>query len=96
MTLGLYRYQHYFGRMGDLEGIFLADSEEVSQAIGREVYFGEALGKHSEIYHLLTEKDITLITDDLVVLDLVEKYNLHTGYNPLHYITEDSSENDEE
>ena len=73
------------GRQGEVEGLFKATKEEVESAIGKQVYFGEILGKHSEVYGTLEQGEITLESDDtLVVLNAIEN-----GYNPLEYIEED-------
>ena len=84
-------YEFYWdcGRQGFLEGLFIADSDEVKEAIGKKVHFGEALGKHSEIYGELEELDIVLVTDDPVAINVVERYELTKGYNPLNYIEDD-------
>ena len=60
----LYSFCWECGRMGDLEGLFIAEENEVKKLIGKEIYFGEVLGKHSEIYGDLEEKDITVKSDD--------------------------------
>lgn len=70
------------GRSGDVEGFFRATKEEVESAIGMNVYFGEILGKHSEVEGVLEEGDLRLISDDAVI---VNTYNT-SGYNPLEYI----------
>lgn len=84
-------YEFYWdcGRQGFLEGLFIADSDEVKEAIGKKVHFGEALGKHSEIYGELEELDVVLVTDDPVAINVVERYELTKGYNPLNYIEDD-------
>ena len=50
--------------MGDLHGVFVCDHELMENAIGKEVYFGEVLGKHSEVVGDLSESTITMLTDD--------------------------------
>lgn len=73
------------GRQGYVEGVFKATKEEVENAIGKEVYFGEILGKHSEVYGILEDGECELISDDpLYVVNAVE-----SGYNPLEYIDDD-------
>jgi|GEM_PF-1462211 len=73
------------GRQGVVEGLFKATKEEVDNAIGKKVYFGEILGKHSEIYGVIEEGDIKLESDEpLVVLNANE-----SGYNPLEYLRYD-------
>ena len=46
----LWKFHWDCGRAGDVEGLFIATEEEVENLIGSEVYFGEILGKHSEVY----------------------------------------------
>lgn len=76
------------GRQGEVEGLFKATREEVENATGKDVYFGEILGKHSEVYGTLEEGEITLESDDsLVVLNAIE-----SGYNPLEYLEEEDDE----
>lgn len=83
----LYRLNCDCGRQGSLEGIFVADTEDVEYLIKNNisVYFGEVLGKHSEISGCLDDRDIELITTEDKVVDVVEKYELSTGYNPFEY-----------
>lgn len=86
------------GRMGEVEGIFTCEKEHLEKAYGKEVYFGEILGKHSEISGELNAEDITILTDDQ---DFIRKFEeilgagTVSGYNPLEYISEDESEDDE-
>ncbi len=55
--------------------------------IGKKVFFGEILGKNSEIFGTLEEKDIKILTDDQDFIEKFEKFiGKSTGYNPLHYI----------
>jgi len=84
--VGIYRFYADFGRSGTLEGIFLSTAEDVQDAIGKHVYFGEVLGKFSDIGGTLTEDDITLVTDEADAVAVFAKYDLSSGYNPLSYI----------
>ena len=36
--------------------VFICTKQQIEDALGKEVYFGEILGKHSEVYGLLDEK----------------------------------------
>lgn len=75
------------GRQGSLEGIFIADTEDVKFLIENKVsvYFGEVLGKHSEIYGNVEPHELEVITTEANVVDIVDKYGLSTGYNPFRY-----------
>ena len=70
---------------GTLEGLFVAEKEQVDYLTSHkiEVYFGEILGKHSEISGCIEPAEIKLITDDEKVIEIIEKYELESGYNPL-------------
>lgn len=86
----LYRFYWDCGRQGDVEGIFVATIEEIEQAIGKSVQFGEILGKHSNIYGNLELKDLQILTDDQDFIEKAEKYGLlPTGHNPMNYIEEE-------
>jgi hypothetical protein len=82
----LYRFQWNCGRMGDMSGIFVADSDAVKNAIGSELYFGEVLGKHSEIEGTLVEDDVEVITDDQGFIQRFEELGCSNGFNPLSYL----------
>ena len=89
MTLALYSFHWDCGRMGDLEGLFVAEKDEVVKWIGYECCFGEALGKHSEIYGPLEENDIKIVSEDqekIKWLVAVIGGTTISGYNPLNYI----------
>lgn len=69
-------------RQGEVEGLFKATKEEVENAIGKKVYFGEILGKHSEVYGTIEEGEIQLVSDNPIeVMNATE-----SGYNPLEYL----------
>jgi hypothetical protein len=85
----IYKMRFDCGRMGSLKGIFVADTEEMKKLIGTEIYFGEVLGKHSEIEGPLDEADIELVTNEADVVEIFKKYELQSGYNPFDYIREE-------
>lgn len=93
----LYSFYVDCGRMGSLDGLFIATQEEVDKAIGKEMYFGEVLGKHSDVGGTLEAHEIKLVSDDQEkvdwLLDLLGESV--SGFNPLDYI-QDSDEDDEE
>lgn len=83
----LFKMEADFGRQGELEGVFVADTDDVQYLIDYKtsIYFGEVLGKHSEIYGYLSESEIKEITRDEKIIDIIEKYELESGYNPFNY-----------
>jgi hypothetical protein len=95
----LYKFHWDCGRMGDVDGVFIAESEDVDAAVegGAKIYFGEILGKHSEISGTLEGKDLTALSDDQAFIDqLVAVFGgawTICGYSPLDYVA-DVSEDD--
>lgn len=89
MAKKLYKFSWDCGRMGEVDGLFVAESEDLDKAIGKTIYFGEILGKHSEVYGDLEEGDCEVITDDPQVIKIFEDHNISSGYNPLDYLQED-------
>jgi len=86
----LYRFHWDCGRMGDVESVFAAEPEEVKAALGKQVYFGEILGKHSEVNGVLGEEDLTLLTEDSEFVRKAIEYGVvPVGHNPLSYLNED-------
>jgi hypothetical protein len=87
-------YELYWdcGRMGEVSGLFVADKDKVENAIGKQIYFGEILGKHSEVYGELERKDLEIKSEDQ---DFIAKFieimgdGTVSGYNPLDYIEEE-------
>lgn len=80
------------GRMGDLDGLFIADSDAIRDAYGTEVYFGEVLGKHSEITCELDPSQITIKSEDqdfIAKLESVIGSQTISGFNPFDYIETD-------
>lgn len=78
----LWKFCWDYGLEAKVEGIFKATKEEVENAIGKDVNFGEILGKHSEVYGTIEDGEIKLVSDNpIVVMNAIE-----SGYNPLEYI----------
>lgn len=82
-TKALYRFRLDCGRMGHLDGLFTATPSDVEAAIGKHVYFGEVLGKHSEIEAGLTTKHFTKVTDDAAFVTNFDDFECASGWNPL-------------
>ncbi len=80
----IYRMKFDYGRHGTVSGIFVAEKDDIYKAKGY-INFGEILGKHSEVDGDLTDDDIKMVTDDQAAVEMFEKYNLQTGYNPFAY-----------
>lgn len=83
----LYKMTWDAGRMGCLTGVFLAEPEKVAATIGKEIYFGEVLGKHSEICGPLGADEVkALDVPDDFVKEFAKHFPKGFGYNPLEYI----------
>lgn len=87
MTKKLFSFFWDCGRMGSLEGLFVATQEDIDRIMGKEIYFGEVLGKHSEIYGNLSEGDLRVIEIDQEAIDKIVAVTGETisGFNPLDY-----------
>jgi len=89
---GVYRFFWDYGRQGEVEGVFIATSDEIEEITGKEVYLGEILGKHSEVVNTVDADDIKLLSDDPAVVEVVEKHKLSSGLNPLGYYYDQKDE----
>lgn len=93
----LYKFKWNCGRQGTLQGLFVSTDTEVENAIGSEAYFGEVLGKHSEVYGEIEKGDIVKLDVSVEAVEEVSKYlgDTWSGFNPLHYIKTYCEECDE-
>jgi hypothetical protein len=93
----LYRFFWDCYRQGSIEGLFIAEEGKVEDIIGESVYFGEVLGKHSEIEGTVEARDITIKSDDEafvaklaeVLLGSADATGTISGFNPLDYVDEE-------
>lgn len=88
-----------YGRMGDLQGLFICEKAALEKLYGKEVYFGEVLGKHSEVVVDVDAGCFEIKTEDQ---DFIAKFieimgdGTISGYNPFDYIDEDEESDEEE
>ena len=59
--------------MGMVESLFVAEKDLVESWIGKDVDFGEALGKHSEVEGTAERDDFTIISEDQSLIGKLEK-----------------------
>ncbi len=90
----LVHYLQDFGRMGMLEGLFITTREELEASYGRTAYFGEVLGKHSDVWSELEDGLFTVLSEDQEFIEqarvIIGGGNQSlTGLNPLEHIGED-------
>ena len=85
------------GRMGDLEGLFITTEDKLKSWYGREAYFGEVLGKHSEIDGMIEESDFTIKSDNQeFIAKIEERLGDHlSGFYPGDYIADTDDEPEE-
>lgn len=83
----LFKMNFDYGRMGSLEGLFIAEKEYIDFLVEKEleVSFGEVLGKYSDVCGRVAPEEVTMVTTDENVLQVIEQYKLENGYNPLGY-----------
>lgn len=91
----LWKFYWYCGRMGSIDGMFLASSKDIEGLIGKRVYFGSVLGKYSEIEGTIKECDFKEIEVDAGTIEALSKYGpTLCGRNPLDYYEEEEEEDD--
>ena len=88
---GLYKLHFDCWRQWELTWLFIADKDKMKNLVEskKQVYFWEALWKHSEIEWPIDECDYTFVSDDEKVISIIKEFNLETGYNPFNYIDEE-------
>ena len=90
MKKQLYKFYIDFGRMGELEGLFIAEEDDFNAVIGESVWFGEALGKHSDVEETMTIDMFEIIDIPADTLELLEEKigSTLSGYNPVEMYKE--------
>lgn len=80
----LWKFEWY-SNYAFIGGLFAATDEEVQNLIGKEVFFGEYAGKHSEVHRTIEDGEITLVSDNPIVVEAVGNF----GLNPLDFVDVD-------
>ncbi|WP_338465107.1 hypothetical protein [Shouchella rhizosphaerae] len=90
----LWKFSWDCGRSGRVESVFVAAEGDVNGVIGKNVNFGEILGKHSEVYGTIEESDITKlnVSDEVVKEVTAILGRTWSGHNPLDYYDEEGDE----
>jgi len=75
--------------MGELEGLFSATPSDIAFLDGKALDFGDALGKHSEIYFQFEINQIEVVSEDQ---EFIKKFNEilpeGVGTNPFNGLEE--------
>lgn len=87
--LKLVRFEIDYGRHGSLEGLFISTEEEMNLLNDTTIYFGEALGKHSEVWidDFQWTDHCTVVSEDQDKIEWLLEilgYNV-SGINPVDY-----------
>ena len=92
----LFKFDWYAGRGGIIDGIFIATQEQVDAIIGKELWLGEALGKHSEVSGEILESEIVRVNiESSAVEALYEQFgSTISGYNPVERFEDDDDEDE--
>lgn len=87
MSKAVFKMKIDVGRMGILEGVFIAEKSHVNRLVNDkiEVYFGEVLGKHSEICGAIEPDEISFVSDAENVIRIMEEHQLCSGFDPFDY-----------
>ena len=85
----LVRFEIDYGRHGSIEGLFVTTKEWMEALTGETIYFGEILGKHSEVCidNFDWKEYCTVLTDDQDKINfLTDLLGWHiSGYDPSDY-----------
>lgn len=84
----LYSYCEH-GRGWTVEGMFVSTDEDNKRLFGKDLYYGEVAGKHSELSLRFEEDDLVVVTEDQDFIEKFEQLIGYTGYNPFEYLEED-------
>lgn len=89
----LFKMDFDCGRMGTVEGLFVAKQSDVDELVnsGQTIYFGEVLGKHSDITGPLEANEVKRVDLDAETVRKVKLVLGRTwsGYNPFDYLPEE-------
>lgn len=84
------KFKADYGRNGNLDGLFICTQDQLDAIFGKDVYFGEVLGKHSNVTVDLQKDDFEIISDDQDFIAKLKKVfkitSTISGHNPIDYI----------
>lgn len=83
--------------MGNVRGLFTATPEQLAAKIGKHLYFGEILGKHSDIYGDLAADEVTESSSDPAVVAWFDaEFPFGFGHHPFSVEDEDDTDGEED
>ena len=95
----LVRFDQDFGRSGELNGLFICKWGELQDAMGCTAYFGEVLGKHSDVSCEINDDNCKVVTNDQDFINKLESFigkDTISGWNPLSVLHGCRSQGEEE
>ena len=93
---GIYRFGLDYGRMGEIDAVFVVDSDDIKKIDGETIYFGEILGKHSDVECEVSAEHFELISDKPEEVEMFERLQLQCGHSPFDHWDQEEDESDEE
>lgn len=90
----LYSFSFEYYRVGLFEGLFFAEEEDLNNVIGKDIYFGEIFGRHSELVQNFEREDFKVVALSQETLSELNSYfgDTISGYNPIDYIEDEDEE----
>jgi len=82
----IYRYKWSYEDKIRLEGLFIADNEELKKVMGKTVPLSKYLPKYAGLIVKLGAKDFQPITSNESAIKVFDYFKLETGFNPLNYL----------
>jgi hypothetical protein len=100
----LCRYYSEVDRHGVIQGLFTTLKKDYDKLFGKDVYFFEVLGKHSEFRGTIDEMELQILSDDINFIKQLEREALLvkefrsmtiSGQNPFKYLNDPDCFDDE-
>lgn len=88
-TKCVFRFTKHYGRLYDLEAIFIATRQAVIDVIGKDFHYYPTDQSWDIEPSQLKEEDFKIITDDEKVVNMMEEFRLCVGINPLECLSID-------
>lgn len=86
------------GRCGNLKGTIICEEKELDAIDGKDIHFGEVMGKHSDVIACFSKSNCEIISKDQEKIDWLYGLVGATvgGLNPLHYDVVEEEWDDED
>jgi hypothetical protein len=91
MTDKIYKFS-VNGLSGSLESVFLATEEEIIWITGKQIWFGNVLGKHSSLAFTMQPEHFTVLSEDIAAVERFKNTVKFSGNCPFNYLENDHLE----